>query len=227
LNKYFHFWESISVLGLIRLRDRPYLADLQKLKLSQLSWHNIHPIQVKPYIITMKHDEKILADYYGALYYIKENKDNELTIFVVDDDEFYLKLLEAQLSKNPKFEVFTFPSGDKCLESLKLNPDLVILDYHLDGVKANQKKGDEIAIEIKKNLPKAEIIIISSDHKLALVDELSQPKILFKDGFVKDKIHSVFSDIRSSRKRDSMRNAIFPTLLLSIILTFIIIYFKI
>ena len=112
----------------------------------------------------MKREEKILSDYYGALYHIKENKDKDLTIFLVDDDQFYLNLLEKQLSKNPNFEIFTFNTGEKCLNSLELKPDLIILDYHLDGKHSYAKKGDIIAKEIKKKLPKTETIIISSDN---------------------------------------------------------------
>ena len=174
----------------------------------------------------MKHEEKILTDYYGALYYIKKNKDNELTIFIVDDDSFYLRLLEKQLSKNPKFEIFTFSSGEKCLNALQLNPDLVILDYHLDGKQSYPKNGDVIAKEIKKILPNTETIIISSDHKLALVDELNQPTVLFKDGFVKEKIQLMFLNILKKRKDKWLQNAIFPALILTFLLICIIIYFK-
>ncbi|MBL4668307.1 MAG: response regulator [Flavobacteriales bacterium] len=174
----------------------------------------------------MKHEEKILTDYYGALYYIKENKDNELTIFIVDDDLFYLHLLEKELSKNSKFEIFTFTTGEQCLNALQLNPDLVILDYHLDGKQSYPKNGDVIAKEIKKRLPKTETIIISSDHKLALVGELNRPTILFKDGFVKEKIQSMFLNILKKRKDQWLQNAIFPTLILSFLLICIIIYLK-
>ncbi len=174
----------------------------------------------------MKHEEKILSDYYGALYYIKENKDNVLTIFIVDDDPFYLNLLEKQLSKNRKFEIFTFTNGEKCLNALQLTPDLVILDYHLDGRQSYPKNGDLIAQEIKKRLPETETIIISSDHKLALVDELNHPTVLFKDGFVKEKIQSIFFKIIKRRKNEWLKNAIFPTLILTFLLIFIIIYLK-
>ncbi|PCI97179.1 MAG: hypothetical protein COB15_08210 [Flavobacteriales bacterium] len=174
----------------------------------------------------MRKNEIIYSDYHGALYHIEANKDVELTIFIVDDDPFYLKLLKTQLARNPKFEIFTFASGESCLNALELKPDLIILDYHLDGQHAFLKKGDVIAEEIKKLSPKTETIIISSDHKLALVDELNRPNILFKDSFVKEKVQTKFIDILKIRKLKWIREAIFPLLILTFLFTCIIIYLK-
>ena len=177
----------------------------------------------------MEREEKILSDYHGALYHIKGNKNKDLTIFLVDDDLFYLNLLEKQLSKNPKFEIFTFSTGEKCLNSLELKPDLVILDYHLDGKYSYAKKGNIIAKEIKKSLPQTETIIISSDHKLPFIEQLkdiTQRSIFFKDSFVIEKIQSKFLNILKKRKEKWLQQAIFPSLLITIILISIIIYIK-
>ena len=38
----------------------------------------------------MSHTDIIYSDYHGALVFIEENKDIELRVFIVDDDDFFL-----------------------------------------------------------------------------------------------------------------------------------------
>jgi DNA-binding NarL/FixJ family response regulator len=174
--------------------------------------------------------EEIITDYHGGAYYFEENKEKELTIFIVDDDPFYLNLLVAQISKNEKFEIFTFPTGEECLNALQLKPDLVILDYHLDSVTPYAKKGDEIAEQIKSRMPKAEILMMSSDHKLPFIKKLkeeNQSKIFYKDGYIKEKAEGILARIASKRKGGWLNDGIFFFMcgVTVIIITFIYIKF--
>lgn len=155
----------------------------------------------------MKTKTTIFQDYYGAFYYLESNEKKELIIFIVDDNDFYLQLLKAQLNKNEKFAIYTFSSGEECLNYLDLNPDIVIIDYHLDGTHSHFQKGDVIAQNIRRRLPEAEIIIISSDHELALTQK-NELKFLFKDAHIKDKVESTFVNINNSRTFQKLRNVV-------------------
>jgi len=42
-------------------------------------------------------EEIIIQDYHGGLNYIEKNKNQQLTIFIVDDNEVYLNLLKEEL----------------------------------------------------------------------------------------------------------------------------------
>lgn len=121
--------------------------------------------------------------HYGAAYFIEKNSDKDLTVFIIDDNEPYLNLLK-KLVERPNFSVFTFTTGEEALEYIQLKPDLVILDYHLDGTNPYAMKGDRIAEIIEQRVPGVEIVLISSDNKFNLISELhlSQAQnIIYKD----------------------------------------------
>ncbi len=62
-----------------------------------------------------------------------QNK-KKIKIFLVDDDPVYLKILEIQFLEHADLVIETFATGELCVASLVNKPDIIILDYHLDGV---------------------------------------------------------------------------------------------
>ncbi|HSH66475.1 MAG TPA: response regulator, partial [Bacteroidia bacterium] len=60
------------------------------------------------------------------------NETIKIKIFLVDDDQMYLKALENEFKKNENFEIITYTTGEECLKNLHLNPDVIILDYFLN-----------------------------------------------------------------------------------------------
>jgi len=92
-------------------------------------------------------------------------KNEKLKIFLVDDDALYLKSLEIEFLDNADFEIKTFLSGELCLENLSLNPDIIILDYHLDGINPNAMNGLQTLTLIKehKDIP---VIMLSSQDSI-------------------------------------------------------------
>jgi len=150
-----------------------------------------------------------VQEYLSASSFIESNKDKDLIVFIIDDNVPYLNLLKKLLER-PNFSVFTFNTGEECLEYLQLQPDLVIVDYHLDSVNPYAMNGDKIAEVIEQRVPKAEIILISADNKFNLISDLhlaSTRNIIYKDdsAIVKiksagDKIAGNIQTIQSSYK---------------------------
>jgi DNA-binding NtrC family response regulator len=91
---------------------------------------------------------------------------NKKTIFLVDDDAFYLKSLEIEFAKHPEYLVKSFESGELCVENLWLNPDIIVLDYLLDGVDKDAINGLETLDQIKINNKKTIVIILSAQDKI-------------------------------------------------------------
>lgn len=134
--------------------------------------------------------QTIIQDYYGASYFLEANSDKELTVFVVDDNKVYLNLVKKLINR-PNVTIHTFEIGEDCLKCMDLKPDLVILDYHLDGVNPGVMKGNLIAEIIEKESPDTEIIMVSSDRKFKLLADLhlSQSKsLLYKDNKTLEKV---------------------------------------
>jgi len=92
--------------------------------------------------------------------------DNKIKLFLVDDDALYLKSIEIEFMQMADFEIETFPSGELCIENLHKSPDLIILDYLLDGIDKNAKNGIETLDEIRAFNPEIPVIILSAQDKI-------------------------------------------------------------
>ncbi|MBU3926528.1 MAG: sigma-54 dependent transcriptional regulator [Bacteroidetes bacterium] len=88
-------------------------------------------------------------------------------IFVVEDDEWYSKLLVHNLSLNPDYEIESFTNGKDCLANLHKNPDVITLDYRLPDM-----QGLEILKNIKAENEEIQVILISEQDEIEVVVEL-------------------------------------------------------
>ena len=91
---------------------------------------------------------------------------NKIKIFLVDDDPVHLKLLEIQFLEQGDFIIETFATGELCLARLTDKPDVIILDYHLDGIVLNAMNGIQTLDEIKKFNSEIPVIMLSSQDKI-------------------------------------------------------------
>ncbi len=94
-----------------------------------------------------------------------QNK-KKIKIFLVDDDPVYLKILEIQFLEHADLVIETFATGELCVASLVNKPDIIILDYHLDGVFLNAMNGIQTLDEIKKIDSEIPVIMLSSQDKI-------------------------------------------------------------
>ena len=92
--------------------------------------------------------------------------DNKIKLFLVDDDAVFLKSLEIQFLDQADFEIETFPTGELCLANLSKKPDVVVLDFHLDGIEKAAINGLQTLDEIKKFDKEIPVIMLSSQDKI-------------------------------------------------------------
>ena len=88
-------------------------------------------------------------------------------IFVVEDDEWYNRLLVHNLSLNPDYEIESFTKGKDCIANLNKNPDVITLDYRLPDM-----QGLEILKSIKAENEEIQVILISEQDEIDVVVEL-------------------------------------------------------
>ena len=91
---------------------------------------------------------------------------NKIHLFLVDDDAVFLKSLEIEFHHHTDFSVETFATGELCLENLSQNPDVIILDYHLNGIDKNAMNGIETLDKIKALNPDVPVVMLSSQDKI-------------------------------------------------------------
>jgi two-component system, OmpR family, response regulator len=93
-------------------------------------------------------------------------KHEKIKLFLVDDDALFLKSLEIEFRQHADFEIETYPTGERCMENLSHNPDVIILDYHLDGIDKNAMNGIETLDKIKSFNPDIPVVMLSSQDKI-------------------------------------------------------------
>ncbi len=89
-----------------------------------------------------------------------------IKLFLVDDDALFLKSLEIEFLQHSEFIIETFATGELCLASISKNPDVIILDYHLDGLVKNAMNGIETLNKVKESKPEIPVILLSSQDKI-------------------------------------------------------------
>jgi len=92
--------------------------------------------------------------------------ETKIKIFLVDDDALFLKTLELEFLQQADFAIKTFSTGELCLKQLFHLPDVVILDYHLDGIDKKAMNGIETLEKIKAFDPEIPVVILSSQDKI-------------------------------------------------------------
>ena len=91
---------------------------------------------------------------------------NKIKLFLVDDDAVFLKLLEIEFLEHGDFDIETYATGELCIENLPHNPDVIVLDYYLDGVDRDAINGIDTLDQIKAFNPEIPVIMLSSQDKI-------------------------------------------------------------
>jgi DNA-binding NtrC family response regulator len=94
------------------------------------------------------------------------NSEDKVRIFLVDDDAMYLKLLEIEFQQYKNFAIETYPTGELCIKNLSHKPDLIILDYHLNGIDKHAMNGIQTLDKIKAKNPAIHVVMLSSQDKI-------------------------------------------------------------
>jgi len=113
-----------------------------------------------------------------------KKRHRSVSIFIVDDDITYLYPLVFYLQKNTQYKIYCFTSGEECIENIKLNPNLVILDYNLNPMPPHTMNGPDVLARLKNISPKTKVVMLSSrDSYQAVTDtmELGAYSYILKD----------------------------------------------
>ena len=92
--------------------------------------------------------------------------EERIKLFLVDDDALHLKLLEIEFLEHANFEIETYPTGELCLANMSRQPDVIILDYMLNGIEKNAMNGIQTLDKIKEINPEVPVIMLSSQDKI-------------------------------------------------------------
>jgi DNA-binding NtrC family response regulator len=116
-------------------------------------------------------------------------------IFVVEDSEWYNRLLVHTLSLNPDYEIKSFFNGKDFLNSLFESPDIVTLDYRLPDI-----TGLEVLKRIREENSDVQVILISEQEDINTVVSLLKMGVydyITKSDDIKDRLLNTIKNIRN------------------------------
>jgi len=90
----------------------------------------------------------------------------KIKLFLVDDDAVFLKSLEIEFLDHANFSIETYATGELSLAHLSHNPDVIILDYQLDGIDKTAMNGIQTLDKIKSLNPDIPVVMLSSQDKI-------------------------------------------------------------
>lgn len=117
-------------------------------------------------------------------------------IFVVEDNEWYNKLLVHTLSLNPTYTVKSFFNGEDMLKEFNEFIHVVTLDYRLPDT-----TGDVLLKKIKAINPNCEVIIISEQSEIETAVELLKLgayDYLVKSDDIRDRLWNSVNHVRNN-----------------------------
>jgi two-component system, NtrC family, response regulator AtoC len=115
-------------------------------------------------------------------------------IFVVEDSEWYNKLLVYTLSLNPDYEIKSFFNGNDFLQCLHESPDIVTLDYRLPDM-----TGLELLNKIRQENSEAQVILISEQSDIDMVVTLLKMGVvdyITKSDDIRERLLNTVKNIR-------------------------------
>ena len=84
-------------------------------------------------------------------------------VFLVDDDPFCRQLYEFHLKKLGVKDIYVFENGEDCINSLVLEPDLILLDHYMKPL-----SGLDVLEEIRNYNPQIFVVIVSGQEEVLL-----------------------------------------------------------
>jgi two-component system, NtrC family, response regulator AtoC len=116
-------------------------------------------------------------------------------IFVVEDSEWYNRLLVHTLSLNPDYEIKSFFNGRDLLKNLHESPDIITLDYKLPD-----STGLELLTKIREENGDIQVILISEQGDINTVVnllKLGAYDYITKSDDIKDRLLNTVKNIRN------------------------------
>lgn len=92
----------------------------------------------------------------------------KIKLFLVDDDAVFLKSLEIEFLDHADFIIETYATGELCIQHLDHFPDVIILDYHLNGIDKLAMNGLDTLDQIKQINPDIPVVMLSSQDKIEI-----------------------------------------------------------
>jgi two-component system response regulator AtoC len=130
------------------------------------------------------------------------------TIFSVEDDIIYRRLIQHRISLDHELEVLSFPDTHSAFKEIEKNPNILILDLNLPDY-----SGIELIHKFQEILPNCLIIVLSAQEKIETVVEVLKSGVydyIHKDDYALDRVwlstHNAIKQIELNKEVEVLRS---------------------
>lgn len=93
-------------------------------------------------------------------------------LFIIDDDPVQTEMIKDYISDRYVFDLRTFSDGESALQDIKdLEPEIIVLDFHLNMQNPNAKDGVAILKEITRISPKTKVFMFSGEDNVEVATQ--------------------------------------------------------
>lgn len=134
---------------------------------------------------------------------------NNIKLFLVDDDALFLKSLEIDFLQQADFVVETYATGEECLENLSNKPDIIILDYMLNGIIKDAMNGIETLEKIKEFNADLPVVMLSAQDKIEVAINCMHHKAhdyVVKSETASMRLQKIITSILQNRRMEKRLN---------------------
>ncbi|MGZ4089695.1 MAG: response regulator [Bacteroidia bacterium] len=129
------------------------------------------------------------------------SKQGRVSAFIVEDNSLYTYFLNEALKEEGDFNITTFETSEQCLQSLDQKPDIIVLDYYLEG----GATGLQAFKQIRAKYPKMPVVILSGQDDVQIAADLMEAGIYEyiekKDKDVVNKLKNVLIAVSHEKKK--------------------------
>lgn len=130
------------------------------------------------------------------------------TIFSVEDDVIYRRLIQHKISMDHELVVFSYSDSSSALTDISKNPDILILDLNLPDY-----SGIELINKFQEQLPHCLIIVLSAQEKIETVVDVLKSGVydyIHKDDYALDRVwlsvHNAIKQIELNKEVEILRH---------------------
>jgi DNA-binding NtrC family response regulator len=89
-----------------------------------------------------------------------------IKVCIIDDDMQMREMLkDFIIDKFPSAEISSYSTGEDALRNILVEPNLILLDYHLDSIDATAMNGLQVLVKLRERFSNLPIIFISGQEK--------------------------------------------------------------
>ena len=89
-------------------------------------------------------------------------------LFIVEDDPMFAEMLKDRLKAHAMWDVTHYSTGEEASKNAFVNPDVAIIDYHLDLNNQGGMSGIDTMNELRKVSPLTHVVFLSGQKSYGL-----------------------------------------------------------